>query len=132
MKSRSGPTEEAIQVALVGHLTWRLAPEVWWCAIPNGGKRHAAVAAKLKAAGVRSGAPDMVFLAGGTLYALELKRGRGGRVSPEQAAHGRMITEAGGTFAIAHGLDAALQQLTDWGLVQAQPRRPRARVTESA
>ena len=48
-------------------------------AIPNGGKRHVAVARKLKAEGVKAGAPDICLPVGrggwNALY-IELKHGR--------------------------------------------------------
>jgi hypothetical protein len=55
-------------------------------AIPNGGQRHGAVAAKLKAEGVKAGTPDLHLpVARGWFHSLyiEMKRA-GGKVSPEQ------------------------------------------------
>jgi len=55
-------------------------------AIPNGGHRHKAVAAKLKAEGVKRGVPDMFLAVRRGDYAglfLELKHGRN-KATPEQ------------------------------------------------
>ena len=51
-------------------------------AIPNGGHRHIAVAAKLKVTGVCSGVPDL-FVPEWRLW-IEMKREKGGSVSAEQ------------------------------------------------
>lgn len=75
-------------------------------AIPNGGARHPAVAAKLKAEGVKPGVPDIMLACRGRFAPdseearydriasglfVELKRTRGGVVSPEQRAwHDRL------------------------------------------
>lgn len=84
------PPEHAEQVAL---MRWAVLasgghPELRWLyANPNGGERHPAVAARLKAEGTRKGIPDLhlpVMRGGyGGLW-IELKRQAGGRVSPEQ------------------------------------------------
>ncbi|HXF63049.1 MAG TPA: VRR-NUC domain-containing protein [Caldilineaceae bacterium] len=60
--ARSGRSEHDEQAAL---FAWAAAHEGrypalrWLFAIPNGGHRHAAVAAKLKAEGVKPGVPDL-------------------------------------------------------------------------
>lgn len=51
-------------------------------AIPNGGARHPVVAAKMKAGGVSKGVPDL-FIPSLRLF-IEMKRTKGGTVSPEQ------------------------------------------------
>ena len=54
-------TEHKIQSAFVEWCQWnegRLPALKWGFAVPNGGARHPAVAAKLKAEGVRPGVPD--------------------------------------------------------------------------
>lgn len=56
-------------------------------AIPNGGKRSKAEAARMKAAGVKAGVPDMCLpVPRGEYHGLyiELKRQKGGRLSDEQ------------------------------------------------
>ena len=59
--------------------TW---PGVRIFAIPNGGQRSMATAARLKADGVSSGVPDLFVPAWGLW--VEMKRSKGGSVSAEQ------------------------------------------------
>ena len=68
------PNEEQIQVAVAQYLDVKL-PKSWlWYHCPNGGHRLKAVAAKLKAQGVKPGVPDCVILrpSGAPIY-IELK-----------------------------------------------------------
>ena len=66
--------------------------------------------------GAKPGVPDLLFLIGGKLYGLELKRDRGGRLSPDQIAMHSDITAAGAVVEVAHGLDEALSVLDAWGV----------------
>ena len=77
-------------------------------AIPNGGQRNEIVAAKLKAEGVLSGAPDL-FLAlprGGShgLW-IEMKNGKAGRVSDSQKEMIALLEKEGYACAICHTMD---------------------------
>ena len=57
--------------------------------IPNGGDRHPAVASKMKAEGVKKGVPDLCLPVARCGYHglfIELKRQKGGTISPEQKA----------------------------------------------
>lgn len=71
----------------------------------------------MKGLGVRAGVPDLILIADGRVYGLELKRAKGGRASPAQMAMQRDLEAAGAVCAIAAGLDAALAQLEAWGLL---------------
>lgn len=75
------PTEHEEQRELVRWFrkTW---PGVRIFAIPNGGQRSMATAARLKAEGVSSGVPDLFVPAWGLW--VEMKRSKGGSVSAEQ------------------------------------------------
>lgn len=56
--------EHDLQVAIITECDQRAETEPEWgllFAIPNGGKRHWAVAAKLKAEGARAGVPDLFW-----------------------------------------------------------------------
>ena len=111
-----GPTEHQEAVAL---MQWaRLAkvrhPELsLMYAIPNGGDRHPAVAAKLKAEGVRAGIPDYCLpVARGGFHALyvELKT-LTGRASREQVESMRNLEAAGNCCYVARGWLAASEAI---------------------
>ena len=102
------PTEHAEQVAFVKWFRLQY-PGVLIFAIPNGGDRHAAVAAKLSAEGVTRGVPDL-FIPRWRLF-VEMKRKKGGRVSPEQQDIMARLKECGYSCIVAHGCDDAIHQL---------------------
>ncbi len=108
---RPAPTEHAEQTALMHW--WRAAcrtidgytPDVLLFAIPNGGDRHPAVAAKLRAEGVLPGVPDLFLAAsrgGASGLWIEMKR-VGGRVSPDQTAVHSKLANEGFAVAVAFG-----------------------------
>lgn len=108
------PTEEAEQRALLQW--WGMAckglgvPEGALMHIPNEGFRHVAYAKKLHALGLRRGVPDLL-LAYPTETApglwLEMKRLKGGRVSPEQEAYIALLRELGYIAHVCRGWAAA-------------------------
>lgn len=78
--------------------------------IPNGGHRNKATAAKLKAAGVKAGVPDLFLpVAKGGYFGLfiELKRADGGVVSSAQKEYIAALEKQGYLCAVAHGFDEA-------------------------
>jgi len=96
--------EHGEQVAFV---RWFRAtfPGVLIYAIPNGGRRGKAEALRLRDEGVVAGMPDLHVPAWGLW--IEMKRGRGGRVSPEQAEMLDYLQTVGHSVAVARGFDAA-------------------------
>lgn len=110
--------EYDLQCAIVEHLRKRGQPNVYWTAIPMGEKRSAITGARIKRMGGRAGAPDLFFVIKGIAHGLELKAGPGARTSGAQYASGKDWVEAGGQFAIAHGLDDALFVLESWGALK--------------
>lgn len=102
------PTEHAEQVAFVKWFRLQY-PGVLIFAIPNGGDRHAAVAAKLSAEGVTRGVPDL-FIPAWQLF-VEMKRKAHGRVSTEQAEMMKTLCAAGYTCLVAHGCEDAMLQV---------------------
>lgn len=107
------PEEEVEQTCLFRWAEYSLGahPELKLLhAIPNGGKRSKSEAARMKAAGVKAGVPDMFLpvARGGShgLY-IELKRIKGGRVSAEQLAWMEELTREGYTCAVCHGWEEA-------------------------
>lgn len=80
-------------------------------AIPNGGARDAVTGARLKAEGVKKGVPDLclpVPRGGWHGMYIELKRVKGGRLSPEQRQWLRDLTELGYMAVCCTGATAAI------------------------
>lgn len=113
----AGPSEDQIQITVVEWLQRRGVKGMHFFHVPNGGLRHKAVAAKLKAMGVVPGEPDVICLYRGRVYGLELKV-PGGEQSEDQEHVERQWEQAGATYAVAHGLDYALDTLREWGLLE--------------
>lgn len=86
-------------------------------AIPNGGWRHPATAARLKAEGVKPGVPDL-FLAypsnGMSGLFVEMKRRTGGRLSPEQQAWRERLTMHGYRVRVCKGWEEAKTEIIDY------------------
>lgn len=110
--------EHRLQKALVQHLMLGCVPGVYWTAIPNGGSRSRRTAGRLKAEGVRAGAPDLCIIFGGHFFGLELKTPIG-RQSPAQKEAERQIIRAGGTYVIIRDIDHALNFLAENGMLKA-------------
>lgn len=83
-------------------------------AIPNGGHRHKAVAAKLKAEGVKSGVPD-IFVAeqcgGYPGLFIEMKRLGSGALTDAQRTWHTRLQERGYRVAICYGAEPAWNTL---------------------
>lgn len=85
-------------------------------AVPNGGHRHKAVAARMKAEGVKSGVPDICLpVARGGYHGLyiELKTVRG-QVSNAQRQWLRRLQAQGYRVAICRGWEAARKFIEDY------------------
>lgn len=86
-------------------------------AIPNGGQRHKAVAAKLKAEGVKSGVPDLCLPVtqpdGFCGLFIELKSPKG-RATAEQQQWMLDLFEQGYRAVVCHGWEAARDELVDY------------------
>ena len=84
-------------------------------AIPNGGARSAVTGARMKAEGALVGVPDLLLAwpaDGRAGLWIELKRRRGGRLSPAQAAVMDALSAAGYATAVAHGWQEAVAEIT--------------------
>lgn len=77
-------------------------------AIPNGGARSAATAARLKAEGVLPGVPDLFVPAWGLW--IEMKRAKGGKVSPEQKEWHDYLASCGYRVIVCRGCPDAINQ----------------------
>ena len=84
-------------------------------AIPNGGGRDLIQGARLKAEGVRPGAPDLVFCGpSGSVLWLELKNGTSGKVSDAQAELHEDLYHCGHTVVVSRSLTEAIDAITDF------------------
>jgi hypothetical protein len=118
-----GDAEFRLQCAVIQLLRLAPMPGVFFCAIPNGEYRSKRTAGRLKAAGVVAGAPDLLVIVGGNAYGLEIKSEKG-RQSPEQKAVEKAWNAAGGSYAIAYGIDEATDLLTSWRAIRPISARP--------
>jgi hypothetical protein len=108
--------ERQLQAALIEHLQWRAPPDVWWCHYPAGGRRSRITGAILKGMGAKPGVPDILLLARGRLFGLELKAERG-RLSVVQAVMHAEMRKAGAVIGVAGSVDEAIELLRAWGIM---------------
>ena len=102
------PSEHAEQVAFV-HWFRLQHPTALIFAIPNGGNRNIVTAGKLKAEGVTPGVPDL-FIPGWRMF-IEMKRRKGGRVTPEQKRVMAHLVGCGYRCIVAKGCEDAIKQI---------------------
>ena len=114
------PTEDQEQAAL---FDWaRMAegayPELqWFHAIPNGGKRNIVTASKMKATGTKPGVPDTFLPVPRNGYHglyIELKRRKGGRISPEQKKCMEFLRGLGYRVEVCMGFQEAVETIKDY------------------
>lgn len=110
-------TEEAIQRHVVAMVAARACPNalVWHPA--NGGRRSKAEAGRFKALGVVAGIPDLVAIAEGRVFGLELKTANG-RLSDAQREMAARWRAAGGEYAVARSVAEASRILSEWGIIE--------------
>lgn len=83
-------------------------------AVPNGGLRDIRTARRMKATGTRSGVPDICLpVARGRYHGLyiELKKRKGGTVSPNQKIWINRLQEQGYMAIVCHGCDEAIEAI---------------------
>jgi hypothetical protein len=107
------PSEDQITVAVVEH--WRVfgVPGSLVASIPN--KRA------FGQPGLTKGLPDLLVLSpslGALTGYIELKRGRGGRLSDAQADIGVKLRLRGVPYAVCSGRDEPIEQLRMWGAIR--------------
>jgi hypothetical protein len=102
------PTEHFEQRELV---MWfrQTYPGVRILAIPNGGQRSMSTAARLKVEGVCAGVPDL-FIPAWKLW-VEMKRQKGGVVSPEQKDWIAYLESVGYTTLVCRGAEDAKKKI---------------------
>jgi hypothetical protein len=85
--------------------------------IPNGGHRHKAVAAKLKAQGVKSGVPDICLPTARQGYHglyIEMKRRKGNRATDSQTEWIKSLSQEGYKAVVCYGFDEARNVIEDY------------------
>lgn len=105
------PTEHEEQRIFVQWFRRKYSP-VRIFAIPNGGFRSRATAGRLKAEGVMRGIPDL-FVPEWNLW-IEMKRVKGGRLSPDQVNWKQYLEEIGNTVFVAYGAENAMELVDDF------------------
>jgi len=111
--------EQALQKAVLEHLAVRAVPGTYWFHVGNGGYRTPLEAKVFKSLGVRPGVPDLIIINKGQTYGLELKS-HGQSLTPVQRTAHVLMRQAGAEVETAVGIDAAIQQLEQWGLLRGQ------------
>jgi len=94
-----------------GFVQWFRAkwPRVLIFAIPNGGKRNISTARNLKLEGVVAGVPDLFIPAWGIW--IEMKRQKGGRLSPDQEDMINYLESIGHRVIVGYGATDASDKL---------------------
>ena len=98
------PSEHLEQVRFVSWFR-KTYPTVRIFAIPNGGGRTTGTGAALKAEGVTAGVPDLYVPAWHVW--IEMKRSKGGRLSPEQKDWIEYLGAVGHTCIVGYGFEDA-------------------------
>jgi hypothetical protein len=102
------PTEHQEQVGLV--LWWKkMFPSMLLFSIPNGGHRAISVAKRLKAEGLTPGIPDL-YCPRLKLW-LEMKRTKGGKLSPEQEKMIEYLLRIGDSVIVGYGAEDASRKI---------------------
>ena len=111
--------EEVEQIALFQWAAYKTSqwPELAFLFhIPNGGLRNKATAARLKAAGMKPGVPDLFLPVTRGQYAglfIEMKYGSN-KLTPDQRRYLDMLQREGYAVAICYGCEEAIETITDY------------------
>lgn len=109
-------TEDQIQIALVANIRARAINGLVWAHI-NNNPRSPRDGARLKAKGMIKGVPDMVYAYRGLTFWHEIKTEKG-KLSPAQKEFHKRLEEAQHQVIITYGLDDAINQLVEIGLIR--------------
>lgn len=103
------PTEAEEQATLINYLALK---GFYYFHVPNSTfTKSWKQKARNKALGVVRGVPDLFVFKDGVSYAIELKRKKGGVVSPEQREWLEVLSKHGFQSAVCHGADEAIEFL---------------------
>ncbi len=104
--------EDELQRACCEFLAVALPSDAMYFHCPNGGKRHAREAARLRAIGTKAGIPDLIVVHRGRVLFVELKAGRGVLSAAQKAMH-RLLVYCGAEVMLVRSvaqLDVALRE----------------------
>lgn len=104
------PTESQEQITFIEWMLWQY-PHHRVIAIPNGGLRNIVTAARMKKEGVVPGVPDLFFPS--LKLWIEMKRVKGGTVSPEQKDWLAHLSSVGYICHVCKGAAAAMVVVRD-------------------
>lgn len=116
-KAKIEPPKEAAEQAAFFEWAAHLKTLKWAFAIPNGGSRHKAEAMHLKKQGVKRGVSDIFIpVPRNGLHGLfiEMKRTKGGRISPEQKEFIAAMTAAGYGACVCFGAHDAIDAVKEY------------------
>lgn len=114
------PTEDEEQEALFRWAEFQSVTKPWlrnMFAIPNGGYRAIATAARMKRTGTKAGVPDIFLpVSNGREHGLfiEMKRQKGGKVTDLQRERMKMLTAEGYRCVVAYGFEAAKKAILEY------------------
>ena len=114
--------EDALQCSIVTYLRHALPPHAYLASIPNGAHlagrnptERGRQMSKLKATGLRVGAPDLFVLHAGTFIGLEVKTDTGVIQASQKAAQADILL-AGGKYHIVRSIDYVASVLAAEGV----------------
>lgn len=110
------PTEDQEQTSVAQYLD--IVANGKWFHVPNGGSRNVIEATKLKRMGVKPGVPDVWVVIpkkGFSGLVIELKRQKGGVVSPDQKRWVEYLRNAGYSVHVCKGAGPAVE-VVNWYL----------------
>lgn len=112
------PTEDQEQIVLA---QWLDMHNINYFHVPNGGNRNIITATKLKSHGVKPGVPDIIIVdpppnnPENVGLVIELKRRKGGKVSPEQTMWLDVFRTRGWIVSVCRGAGQAIDLLQELG-----------------
>lgn len=106
-------SEDNFQTAIARYLDYQ---NILWCAVPNGGKRNKAEAAKLKRTGTKAGFPDLAIFEAvggynGLMIELKVKKGK---VRPNQIEWLTRLQERGFKVAVCYNIDSVMELVQNY------------------
>ena len=106
--------EDSLQTTVADFLRAQYPKLLWFCC-PNGGKRNAREAGRLKRMGVLPGVADLLLFWPGGMGAIELKVAKN-KQTPAQLAFQDKWETLEGYYAVSRSLEEVIAVLHVWGV----------------